>query len=38
MYKQAGNSMTATVLEMIFERVQLALSGVSKSGTLMDFL
>jgi len=38
MYKQAGNSMTVTVLEMIFERVQLALSGVSKSGTLMDFL
>jgi len=30
--------MTVTVLEIIFERVQLALSGVSKSGTLMDFL
>lgn len=38
MYKQAGNSMTATVLEMIAERVQMAQSGVSKSGTLMDFL
>jgi len=38
MYKQAGNSMTATVMKMIIERVKMAQSGVSNSGTLMDFL